>query len=548
MRILLDSPPPEGGSESLFGPARAELSDALRRLEAARRDEDAKGVLLWVGPMGGSWGRVDDLVDRVQAVRDAGKPVHCHFTVADNLAYAFMTRACDRISMTPAGDLDLVGVAAHLFFVRSLLSNVGLHADLLQIGRFKGAADPFTMDEPSDAVREDIGALLDDLSAWLVASIAEGRHLEPARVQELIDDGPYDAWTAFQRGLVDDVGFDDEAREHARQAAGADRVRRVRVAGQPDEVGLTDILGALSGEGPTEAPEGDRIALVYLVGTITDGEESGGDEGSRAGPFVAAMRRFAHDDEVKAVVLRIDSPGGSALASDRMWHAVRGVVAHKPVIVSVGDMAASGGYYVASAGTRVLVQEASIIGSIGVVGGKVDASELAGRIGVHVEVIPRGRHAAYSSPIAPFTDEERALLERSMTHTYERFLQRVEVGRGLTREQLAPHAEGRVMLGSRAVEAGLANEVGSLWDALALARHDGGLPEDAPIERWPPRKTFLDVIAEGMGGREPGAATMASIDDAAAALGPLGDSALSFRLFLGRERVVLAMPFVLHIQ
>ena len=159
--LVLEAAPPEGGSEPLFGPAEAELSDALRRLEAVRRDEDAKGLLLWVGPMGGSWGRIDDLVDRVQAIRDAHKPVHCHFTVADNLAYAFMAKACDRISMTPAGDLELVGVSAHLFYVRSLLANVGLRADLLQIGRYKGAADPFTMDAPSDEVREDIRDIVD---------------------------------------------------------------------------------------------------------------------------------------------------------------------------------------------------------------------------------------------------------------------------------------------------------------------------------------------------------------------------------------------------
>jgi protease-4 len=260
------------------------------------------------------------------------------------------------------------------------------------------------------------------------------------------------------------------------------------------------------------------------------------------------MRRLADDDAVKAVVIRIDSPGGSALASDRMWHAVRGVVAKKPVVVSVGDMAASGGYYVACAATQVFVQEASIIGSIGVVGGKVDASELAARIGVHVEVVSRGRHAAYASPTAPFTDEERAVVARSMRRTYQRFFRRIQTGRGLTRAQIEPHAEGRVMLGHRAVEAGLANEIGSVWDALARARELGHLPEDAPVERWPRRKTFLDALAEGMGGGEPGARTLAAVDDAAAAMGPLGEAALSWRIFMGRERVALAMPFVLHIR
>jgi protease-4 len=547
--IVIESPPAEDGSSAFLGSQEATLGDVLRRLRAVARDDDAKGLLLHVGPMSGAWGRALEIADAAKAVHDAGKPVHCHFTFADNLSYALMARVCDRISMTPAGDLDLVGLAAHLFYMKTLLANLGVRADLLQVGAYKGTAEPFTLDAPSEETRAQMNQLLDDLTAWIVTSVAEGRDLPEDRVRALVDEGPFDAWTATERGLVDDVGFDDEAMEHARVAADAERVRRVPLTPRPEPVGLADILDAFSGETPHAAPEGDRIGLVYLVGQITEGDEGGGtDEGGRSGPFVRAMRSFADDDEIKALVIRIDSPGGSALASDRMWHAVRRVAKKKPVIVSVGDMCASGGYYIASAATEIYVDETSLVGSIGVVGGKVVVDELAARVGVHTEIIERGRHAAYASPTRPFTDEERAVLERMMRQTYERFLRRIETGREMERAAILPHAEGRVMTGKRALDAGLVDRVGGLSDALAHAREQAGLPEDAPVERWPRRKTFLDAIAEGMGGAEPGDRARALMEDAMAAAGPMGEATRILPLFAGRERVAVTMPFVLHVE
>ncbi len=547
--LVLESPPVEDGGGATFGARPPTISDLIRRLRAVERDDDAKAVFLRLGPMGGGWGRGMELIQALERVKDAGKPVHCHFTIADNLSYAVMARACDRISVTPAGHLDLVGLAAHLFFLKSLLEHLGLQADLIQIGRFKGVADMFTRVEPTDDVREDIGQLLDDYFEFVVSSIAEGRaDLTEERVREIIDQGPYDAWSAYELGLVDDVGFDDEAMEHARVAGGAERVRRIRIVPPPPEVGLGEILGALAGETPQSVPEGDRIGLMYLTSSITDGEENGGDgEGGRAGPFTRAMRSFGRDDEIKALVVRIDSPGGSALASDRMWHAMHRVALKKPVIVSIGDTCASGGYYIASSATHIMAEPTSLVGSIGVVGGKVSAAELADTIGVDVELITRGAHAGYSSPTRPFTDEERNLLRRQMAHTYTRFLRRIEVGRGMERSAIEPYAEGRVMVGSRALDAGLVDELGGLWDALSKARSEGGLAEDAPIERWPPQRTFLDTIAQGMAGETPGERSRALVEDAAAAAG-LGQVTDLAPLFMGPERVVLTMPFVVHVE
>ncbi len=554
--IRLDTVPTDYAAPAVLEKPPPSTHDLVLRILAVKDSSFAKGLFLRIGDFSGAFGRATDIALALAEVRRAGKPVHCHFEVTDNVGFALLASSCDRLSMEPGGSLDLVGVAMHLFYARSLLETAGVQADLLQMGRYKGAADPFTRDDMPEEVRQTMNALLDDLQADLVRRIAEGRHLEPARVQELIDAGPYDARDALAAHLIDGAEFDDQAREHARQAAGVPRVRRIEITPRPPEVGLSELLDALAGNVQTLTPTGDRIAIAYLSGTITDAEEPGMDESGRSGPFISAMRRFADDDEIKAVVLRIDSPGGSALASDRMWHAVRRVVAHKPVIVSIGDMAASGGYYIASAGTRVLAHDTSLVGSIGVVGGKVVFGQLADRLGVHVVSLTRGRNAGYTSPTQPFTETERAVVARQMWATYDRFLRRIMEGRNLTRERVQAVAEGRIMSGQDAREAGLVDAQGGLIDAIALAREQGHVGDETPIEMWPSQKTLLDAIAEATGGGGPAERSSGPVFDASSdALimratresGVLG-RALMLPLLLREERAIAMLPFGLSIE
>lgn len=544
--VLLESPS-NSSEASLFAPPEPVLYDVLERLDRARTDEHVVSVFLRLGPMGGAWGRVGDLTEAISAIREAGKPVHCHFETIDNAGFRLAAASCDRITVTPAGMLDTVGVAAQVFYARSLLDQVGLHADLLQVGSFKGAAEPFTRQDMSPEMRESLGALLDDLQAELVQTIASGRNMTPERAQEVLDGGPYDARGALSVGLVDGVEFDDEARTRAREAGQATRNVRVRLLPEQEPVTLTDLLGALaSGEGPESMPTGPRIELVYLDGEITDAEEASTGTG-HAGPFVRRMRELADDEDVKTVVLRIDSPGGSALASDRMWHAVRRVAARKPVIVSVGDMAASGGYYIASAGHQIVAHPSSIVGSIGVVGGKVDASALLGRLGVHTETLTRGAHAGWSTPSAPFSDSERAVLREIMESTYRRFVHRVASSRNISEERVLQSAEGRIWSGTQGLERGLVDRVGGLRTALTLARERAELGEDVPVTEWPERRTVLETLVQTMqGGEGVDAASHALMETE---LGPAAADALRWaRLLRDGHRVVLALPIGLDIR
>jgi protease-4 len=548
--IVLDGAPPESASVALFQSPSASLREVLARINEIRVDDDAKGIFVRVAPFGGAWARSFDIARALSAVRAAHKPVHCYFEVADNASYSLLASSCDRVTMTPAGDLDLVGVAAHLFHGRQLLASLGVSAELLQMGRFKGAAEPFTRDDMSPETRESMGALLDDLQGSLVQSVATGRHIESAQVTTLINAGPYDSNRARAARLVDAVAFADEALEAAKNAAHVHDVERVRLRDASENIGLNDIIKAFTEEHEAEESSGSRVALVVLDGSISDGEGRGGDLGASI-PFVRTMERLAEEDDVKAVVLRIDSPGGSALASDVMWHAVARLAAKKPVIASIGDMAASGGYYIACATNRIFAEDASIVGSIGVVGGKVNVQDLLTRIGVHAEILARGEHAGWSAPTQPFSEAERAVLHTMLQSTYDRFIERVSTGRHMDRARVLAAAEGRIWSARRGRGLGLVDDIGSLDGALAYARTAAHLPADAPVELWPKHRTIVDVISRMLGvdgGNESGEETRA-LFDLAYTLVPGLDRFDSLRaVFAGRDRVAVALPFLLQIR
>jgi protease-4 len=308
-------------------------------------------------------------------------------------------------------------------------------------------------------------------------------------------------------------------------------------------VGLSELLEALSGGGEESAPSGQRLVLANLEGTIMRGDERSM-QSAHAAPFVQAMREMADDEEVRALVLRINSPGGSATASDLMWHAVRRVAARKPVIVSVGDMAASGGYWVASAGTRIVADGDSLIGSIGVVGGKIVIEDLGQRIGLRSTRLSRGKRAGWMSSLHGFDAGERDAFQRSLQHTYRLFLRRISQGRGMERSAIEPMAEGRLMTARRALDGGLVDRLGGLREALALAREDADLAEDVEVQVWPPRHTFLQQIARLASGAD---ARSLALHQLGTTIGDRPQGLLE-ALVVGRDTHIAAMPYRLSIR
>ena len=536
---------PDGAEHDPFAPPKPTLHDALERIWEATDDERVKGLFVRVGPLQGAWGSVGDLVEALGGFRAENRPIHCHFESADNVGYLLLASSCDRISMTPAGTLDLIGPAAVMIYARALLEKVGVEAEILHMGRYKGAGDMFIRNDMPPEAKQSMDAILDDLQGALVNATKSRTEGDEKRAQALIDQGPYGSGAAVEAGLVDAVGFLREAREEIKTAAAVETVRRTRMLPKQEQLTLGQFLGLLSGESEKPKSSGERIALVFVNGNITDGEsDSRGDAVS--GPFVRAMERLEQDENVKAVVMRINSPGGSALASDRMWEAARNLAEQKPLIASVGDMAASGGYYIASAAEEILAHPNSLVGSIGVVGGKFNFSALAEDIGVNTFILQRGKRAAWSTPVRPLNPSEREAFESLLRDTYDRFITRVATGREMEREAVLAAAEGRVMTAQDGKELRLIDEMGGLSEALQKARAAAGLAPDAPVELWPAPKGMLDSINELLSGN--------GADDARTLQGlwlrqhPLADSlpllpwAQRLRI-VAEERVALVPPY-----
>jgi protease-4 len=450
--------------------------NALRDLRALARDPRVDALLVTLTDLDVGWAQAEELRGAIGEARAAGKSVFAYLPVADTRSY-YIATACDRIFTTPAGGVMLTGIRGDFLYIRGLLEKLGVVAQFVALGDYKSAPEMFTREAPSPAAAEAEHALLDPLYERLVRAVATARRKTDEQVRGIIDAGPYTAAAAQSAGLVDGVLHYDEFEQVFTQVYG----HRVRFV--PPEV-LLERRDARWGEPP-------RIGLLYAVGTITDGESISnpftGSVSTGADTFIAAVRALREDAGVRAVVLRIDSPGGSVTASDVMWRELRLLGKEKPLLVSMGDTAASGGYYLAAAGEEIVADPSTLTGSIGIFTGKFDLSGLYGLLGVRFETFRRGARADFLGTTRPWTEEELVSVRQAMETLYAVFKQRVAEGRpGLTADQIESVARGRVWLGSQARERGLVDAEGGLLVTIDRVAARLGLDEgDYTLEVWP---------------------------------------------------------------
>lgn len=505
---------------SLTGGQGTELAALIARLRELATEDELAGVILRIGGMSISLPDTIELRAAISDLRKAGKTVACHAEDAGNASYVVLA-ACDRIGLAPLGDVEITGPTLLPIHVKSLLDKLGIQADFLHVGAYKGAAEPLTHDAPSKQTEETYAAILDRRYLTMVDVIAAGRKLSSATVKGLIDTGLFSADEAREARLIDDVGsFEAFRREVTRDGPWT----RLELA--PERTGqlamamsLWRFLGAL----PPDRPAGDHVAVVYALGDIVDGTGDGV-LGARAqiasGTLVAALRAIAADDAVKAVVLRIDSGGGSAQASELIWRAVSELAANKPVIASMSDVAASGGYYIACGATKIFAHDDTLTGSIGVVGGKLAPRDALARLGVRAFPMGRGKRATMGSSLSPWTADERAVIRRSMEAVYRTFVDRVAAGRRKKPDEVHEIAQGRVWTGSKARELGLVDEIGGLDAALAEARKLAEVGPEVALEIYPPAPTLHDVVAGFAQVRAPAGIASDTTRAALAALDP----------------------------
>jgi protease-4 len=493
---LLERLPDDVVGQVLGGDATT-VRGLIESLQKAKRDPRITSVLLLPATLElPFWGKVQELREAVVDFRRSGKTVTAFLEYGGDREY-YLASAADRIFLLPASPLDLTGIASYEIFLRGALDKLGAYPDFVHVGAYKTAVNQFTEKDFTPEHREMTESLNRDLYEQLVRGIAEARKKTPDEVRRLLDEGPFTPQAAKDAGLVDDLAYLDQLDDRV-AALKQDDEARDRV----EEQDYRRVTPRSVGVRP-----GSRIAVLYASGVIASGESTqdavnGAVVGSDT--LVEQLERIRDDDSIKAIVLRVDSPGGSAVASDVIWRELaitRDQNPSRPLIASMSDLAASGGYYISMPAQVIVAQPGTLTGSIGIFGGKVAIGGTLEKIGINTETVQSGKNAALSSPFDPFTPDQRAKLQSYMETFYGNFVRKAAESRHSTPEQIHAVAQGRVWTGRQARERGLVDELGGLDRAVAIAKERAGIPADEDVElvTYPPRRTLYEAIAEQFG-------------------------------------------------
>lgn len=525
------------------------FTSLLTQLRKAKVDKRISAVLLRINFPQIGWGKADELRDAIADLKTSGKPVYAYMELGMNKEY-YLATAADKIFLPPTGDIYVNGFAAQAMFYKGSLDKLGIETDVIQIGpKYKNAPDQYTKKEMGEGQREVVNALLDEFYGRFTQAIADSRKKPVEDVKALIDNAPYNAVKAKELGLIDDAFYYDQLEEELKNRLG-----------YAEDTKLKTIRGGEYREIPSDSlglNAGDKVAVIYASGGINIGRSSSGPfEGEMVGSdtVVEAVNDAARDTAVKAIVLRVDSPGGSALASDLIWHAIENAKARKPIVVSMSDVAASGGYYIACNANKIVAEPSTVTGSIGMFMGKPVVKGLYDWLGVSTEYVLRGKNAGIFRETEHWTPEELAkMTDQANSVYYDNFVPKVAKGRKKTNEDVNTLGQGRVWTGTQAKANGLVDEFGGLEKAITIAKDLANLPADKDVRRvvFPaPRPLF-----ETWFGGDERSDVSASDDRAKAALMealPV-DARRAFRYMalldkMQQGQAMLMMPFELQIR
>jgi protease-4 len=485
---------PEDPVRRLLGGDDSSLTNLLTQIKKAKVDKRIAAVLLDINMSGAGWAKAEEIRDAVADFRTSGKPIYAYMELGMNKEY-YIALACEKIFVAPPGDLFINGFAADVMFFRGSLDKLGIYPDVYQIGKYKNAPDQFTRKDMSEGHREVVNAILDDLFNRFVNTVATTRHKSGEEVRAIIDNAPYSAPDAQKIGLIDGANYRDEVERELKGRLGykeSDELRLTR-AEDYDEV-EEESLGLNKGE---------RIAVIYGTGTIGSGKSENSPFGSQSigsDTMIKAIDDARKDDSIKAIVLRVDSPGGSSYASDVIWHAIELARQKKPVVVSMSDVAASGGYYIACNANKIVAEPSTYTGSIGIFAGKPVMKEFYNWLGISNEYVLRGKNAGLFRETEKFTPEEQAKFFGIIKSTYyDEFVPKVAKGRGREPGYIDSVGQGRVWTGAQAKEKGLVDEFGGLDRAIEIAKQLAGIPADKSVKRvvLPYPRSFFDSFFGG---------------------------------------------------
>ena len=463
------------------------LTDVTKAIAKAKTDKNVKGIYLPLGAYSNGMASTEVLRDALLDFKKSGKFVISYGDIATQKSY-YLASVSDKIYMNPKGFIELAGFGTRLTFYKGLLDKIGVEVQAFHRGKFKSAFEPFVRTDISDENRQQVTELLGDVYGHFLDEVSKSRNIDRANLNTYIDSlmvqNPRDA---YNLKIIDGLKYYDEVLAELAEKAG------IAKEGKVNFIKMKDYAETINSS--LEILSGAQIAVVYAQGNIVDGQ--GSDDNIGGDKFAAIIRKLRTDDAVKAIVLRINSGGGSALASEIMWREVELAKKKKPIVVSFGDVAASGGYYIACPGNRIFAQPNTITGSIGVFGLIPNAQGLfADKLGITFDEVKITKHSVTNLGVKPLDDFESKVVQRNVDSTYETFLNRVATGRLQSFEDIENKAEGRVWSGAQAIKIGLVDELGGLNDAIKYAANLAKI-KDYKVSEYPKEKALMEKLLDG---------------------------------------------------
>ena len=464
------------------------LDEILGAIDKARQDSNIRGIYLETGSFDAEPASLEAIRRALTEFKESGKFIVAYADDYEQTLY-YVASVADEVIMNPQGSLNLHGLAGQVMLYRDLMDKLGIKMEIFKVGTFKSAVEPYMLNHISDANREQMEAYMGSIWGHIKDQIAASRNLTAERIDELADNGLAfsPAEETVQCGLVDTLMYKIDVRDHLKQRLGIDKDDDLEMYG----------VHEMMNSGTDEKAKGDGIIAVYYASGEIDGSANimSADAGIVSDKVTKDIRSLQEDDDVRAVVLRVNSPGGSAYGSEQIWHALSQLKTTKPLVVSMGDCAASGGYYISCVADSIVAEPTTITGSIGIFGMMPDLSGLMGKLGVNTDAVQTNQYGDMGDPFRPMTEGEKTMMQRNVENGYDLFLTRCADGRHMTKEQIDKIAQGRVWTGEMAQQLGLVDKLGSLDDAISIAQRMSGV-EQSKVKSYPePEDDMMSLIA-----------------------------------------------------
>ena len=473
-----------GDNSNVYG-----LDDILASIKKAKENENIKGIYIQASALGSPYASLQAIRNALTDFKESGK-----FIVAYSDGYTqglySLSSVADKVILNPKGMIEWRGIASAPIFYKDLLQKVGIEMQIFKVGTYKSAGEPFIATEMSPANREQVTEFIGSIWGQVVSGVSDSRNISPDSLNAYADRMLmfYPAEESVKCGLADTLIYKNNVRDYLKQLANVDKDDRLPILGLDDMINVKKNV--------PKDKSGDIVAVYYASGEITDQSGSAASEDGIVGnKVIRDLRKLKDDKDVKAVVLRVNSPGGSAFASEQIWHAVKELKAEKPVIVSMGDYAASGGYYISCVADTIVAEPTTLTGSIGIFGMVPNVKELADKVGITYDVVKTNKFADFGNLMRPFNNDEKALMQMMITEGYDTFLTRCAEGRHMTKEAIGKIAEGRVWTGETAKKLGLVDELGGIDKALDIAVKKANL-NGYTVVSYPEKKDFLSTLLD----------------------------------------------------